>query len=139
MSIKKYQKRYFIKNKTKIGIQRRKRRLKSYLLNPIAEHLRFKKYISKTKKQTFDLTNKWAKENYTGYCALTGLKFDLSRKLTPFSPTVDRIDNSKGYIKNNCRVILRGLNMLKGIGTDEDMYKIAAALIKNKNLTKTKK
>jgi len=44
-------------------------------------------------------------------CELSGLQFELFRgPRSPYSPSVDRIDSSKPYTPENCRVILWGLN-----------------------------
>lgn len=50
-----------------------------------------------------------------------------------FSPSVDKIKPELGYIENNCRWILLGLNSMKSTGTDTDMLYIAQALIHNYN------
>lgn len=36
-----------------------------------------------------------------------------------------------GYVIENCRMVIFGVNALKGRGTDKDLYKIANAIIKN--------
>lgn len=114
---------------------RAERSRRDYLIrrnkNPVLEHLKFKKHICKFKGVKFNLDKKWAEANYTGKCQLTGIKFNLSPNQNPFSPTVDRINNKKGYTKANCRVILRAVNAAKGTGTDADMLLIAKAIIKN--------
>jgi hypothetical protein len=48
----------------------------------------------------------------------------------PFSASLDKIEPSKGYTKNNSRFILWGCNALKGVGADEDMYAIALRITK---------
>jgi len=72
----------------------------------------------------FDLTPDWFEERLKSGCEVTNLSFQFG-KLTPFSPSVDRINPDKGYIKSNCRLVLWGVNSLKGAGTDDDMFKIA--------------
>jgi hypothetical protein len=50
--------------------------------------------------------------------------------LTPMiSPSIDRIDSSKGYIKGNIRVISRRANILKNNATVEEMRMVLADLI----------
>lgn len=78
----------------------------------------------------FDLTREWCDQTYTGKCALTGLEFIIGTKHSrPFSPSIDRIESSGGYTKDNCRFVLFAVNSFKGTGTDEDMLRIAKSLI----------
>ena len=81
----------------------------------------------------FDLTKEWLKERWTGHCELTGLKFRVGKERVKgtYSASIDKIVPEKGYVKNNCRIILMGINALKGIDSDKDMYKIAKALVEN--------
>ena len=85
---------------------------------------------AKNKKLAFDLTQEWAAVRWTGCCEITGIAFRSNGKRGPhpFSPSLDRIEPSKGYTQNNCRFILWGCNAIKGVGTDEDMYEIARAI-----------
>ena len=50
-----------------------------------------------------------------GRCQLTGIKFTTDNpmkcRVRPFSPTVDRIDSSLGYIDGNCRVVCNAVNI----------------------------
>jgi hypothetical protein len=86
------------------------------------------------KNISFDLDEQWYYDRLEVGCALTGLTFklDSSGKVDSKSPTVDRIDPDKGYIKTNCRMILHCLNAFKGAYTDETMYDIATLLISRK-------
>lgn len=63
-------------------------------------------------------------------CALSGLPFDFNTGgiMSPYSPSLDRIDQSKGYTEDNTQVILQGINGLKLTGTNEDVITIAKAI-----------
>mgnify|MGYP001568535542 CR=1 FL=1 len=64
------------------------------------------------RNEAFSLTRQWIKDRLVvGTCAISGLPFDLSAtKRSPYSPSIDRIVNNKGYTPENCRVILWALN-----------------------------
>lgn len=65
------------------------------------------------------------------YCPVLGLEIefcdckDRRNCLHDSRPTIDRIDNSKGYIIGNCKVISWRANRLKGDGTAEEHERIA--------------
>ena len=82
----------------------------------------------------YDLDLEWIFERITKGCQLTGLPFKIdSDKVCSESPSIDRINPADGYIKTNCRMILNGLNCLKGSGTEDKMYEIAIALSKTRS------
>lgn len=68
-----------------------------------------------------------------GACEITGLPFVFETRFNghrnPYSPSLDRRDNSKGYTKENCRVILWALNMGFADWGQEIYIKIAKRLI----------
>lgn len=66
-------------------------------------------------------------------CALTGwsLKWDWDHKLDPLAPSLDRIDNARGYVPGNVRVTCWLVNKMRGNLSDEELLDVAAALLKN--------
>jgi len=80
-----------------------------------------------------DLQNLWDKQN--GLCAITDLSMLLraipeGHKNDPYSPSIDRIDSSKGYIIGNIRFVCWQVNWMKGYRTDEDLLFWSKAIIK---------
>lgn len=79
----------------------------------------------------YDLDREWLLSQYknqNGTCKLSGLELDFSfnaikgRKFNPLSPSLDRIDSTKGYTKNNVRLICTAMNLaLNNFG--EDLFK----------------
>jgi len=64
-------------------------------------------------------------------CALTGLEFwnDDSDRFGPTLPSLDRIACNGPYSNSNLRVVLLGINSLRGRGSDADMDRICAARV----------
>jgi len=86
----------------------------------------------------FDLTEEWARDQWTGKCEVTGIAFDLVNgtiKERMRSPSIDRIDNNRGYTKDNVRFVLWAVNAIKGTGTDAEMLEVAKAIVGNFSIT----
>jgi hypothetical protein len=65
-------------------------------------------------------------------CAVTGLAFwSCGKRFGPTIPTVDRLDPDGDYSDANTRVVLLGVNALRGCGSDADMRTIAAAICRH--------
>jgi len=59
------------------------------------------------------------------YCPVTGLKLQRHEKCLRWdSPSLDRIDNSKGYVQGNVAVISNKANMLKKNSTIDEVEKL---------------
>lgn len=92
--------------------------------------LKGRMHDAKVRGIEFSLTEEWAAERWTGRCEVTGIVFQKNTKggPHPFSPSVDRIDQRFGYLPWNSRFVLWGVNALRGVGNDDDMYRIAEAI-----------
>lgn len=73
-----------------------------------------------------------------GRCELSGIEFKPSETgvCSVYSPSLDRIDPSKGYVLGNIRLILHGLNAMKGEGTDEQLIEICRAISRRQGRVK---
>lgn len=86
------------------------------------------RHRSKASGMECDLTLDWLHEKFKkGVCEITGLPFDFKPPdkkgaKPPFTPSVDRIDPTKGYTKDNCQVILWAVNRAKGEHSYDLMY-----------------
>lgn len=79
--------------------------------DPIKEKLKQARCRSKKIGRVFDITSGTVLvvfSNQLGRCALTGIVID---KLTDLS--IDRIDSSKGYTKDNIQIVHKDLNCMK--------------------------
>lgn len=82
------------------------------------------------RNKPFNLTDDWAIDRWTGKCELTGIPFVLgSNTRTLYSPSLDQIKPGAGYTTDNCRFILWCINAMKDTGTDEDVYRVAQAIV----------
>jgi hypothetical protein len=93
------------------------------------------KYRAKKKNLECSLTYPWVVERLErGVCEMTGLPFVLEGKgknNRPWSPSLDRIDNSKGYTPENTQVVVFLYNAAKNNATDTDVLMLAKALVRN--------
>lgn len=108
-------------------------KVRDYAANPWRKLLREAKTRAKNKGIEYSLSAKWAISVWAGKCDLTGLTFVTGPgRPGPFSPSIDRIDTSKGYTPENSRFILFRVNCLKGDdANDANALLIANALISN--------
>ena len=88
---------------------------------------------SREKQWEFGLTLDWIKEKLeNGICEVTGVSLDFTKSeafhVSPFSPSIDRIDSSKPYIPENCRVVCMIYNVCKGQWQDSDVLNFARLL-----------
>lgn len=66
------------------------------------------------------------------YCPVLGIKLEIGQnKKNDNSPSLDRIDNSKGYIKGNVMVISYRANSIKNSGSIEEHQKIIEYMLKH--------
>ena len=77
-------------------------------------------------------------ENQKGICPLTGWELDLPYSVMGWKTlqkrrraSIDRIDNSKGYIKGNVRFVSYMANIARNNMSDEDVIEFCRAVTKN--------
>ncbi|KKN55442.1 hypothetical protein LCGC14_0582120 [marine sediment metagenome] len=71
------------------------------------------------------LTKEWIEEKLNGVCEATGLGFELTGGRGPKSPSLDRMDSSKGYTPENTRMVLWAINLACGDWGQEVFLPIA--------------
>lgn len=73
----------------------------------------------------------------TGVCSVTGLRYSLdhdgSSKRNPWAPSIDRLDNSRGYHLGNVRAVCCAFNLMRGDFSDEVVRTLARAVTENWN------
>lgn len=82
-----------------------------------------------------DLQKLWNKQD--GKCALTKFSMTLvwgNGKKNIYNLSVDRIDSSKGYTKDNIQLVCAAANMMKGYMEYNDLINFCEAIIKNNKL-----
>ncbi|PSH68552.1 hypothetical protein CU102_12370 [Phyllobacterium brassicacearum] len=86
--------------------------------NPLYRAIWLAKARAKQKGRSFELTaggllEKLEAQEYR--CAVTGIEFAVSGSddyaSSPYRPSIDRIDSTKGYTRDNCRVVILALNL----------------------------
>ena len=81
-----------------------------------------------------DMIDVWISQN--GICPFTGVELTLNsyNKIVDsvlFAASLDRIDSSKGYIKNNIRWVSRGINLMKSNKTDDEVWEMCRMIYEN--------
>jgi hypothetical protein len=89
----------------------------------------------------YNLTLDWLLDEYEkqdGCCALTGVKLefksndDSSRRYQPYSPSLDKIDSSKGYTKDNTRLVCTHINIAMNEFGEDVFESIAKMFLEKK-------
>jgi hypothetical protein len=105
-------------------------------------HFNIAKRRSRKYNRDFDLTLEfleelWIKQN--GKCAATGLILDTKylqtkkqkKNKNPYQASLDRIDNSKGYTKDNIRFVCYMFNIARNDFTDEQVLDFCKKVMNN--------
>jgi hypothetical protein len=91
------------------------------------------RYRAAKKGTPFTLTFEWAFYRlWAGWCEITGLQFRWTGILgvrSNFAPSIDPKVPALGYTPENSRMVVWGYNAAKGVGTDEEVMRIAEALV----------
>lgn len=75
----------------------------------------------------FNLPDDW-KEDAT-HCEWSGLRFVPKDPM--YAASIDRVNNDLGYTVENCRLILRGLNVFKNKHSEATILTVVQALADN--------
>jgi hypothetical protein len=121
--------------KVKTAFERRKEAVsRFYKRNPTKRMVWHARSRAKQMGLDFDITA--ADVSVPTQCPVLGLRLEFGDGVkTDASPSIDRIDSSKGYTKDNIWVISWKANRLKSNATLEDVVRIAAAMaLQEKNI-----
>lgn len=93
---------------------------------------------AKKRNINFDITENDLKSLYEqqdGLCALSGIKMTFKpgtrKRINNTKLSVDRINNSKGYTKDNIQLITWQANMAKGAWTNKQLINMCKNIIKH--------
>ena len=124
------------KGRTEEGIRKLKLREQAKIGNPIHLEKRRKRHMKDARirlrggardraiEKCIDFKLKSYKDlpKVPEYCPILDIPLYVGTKTsTDNSPTLDRIDNNKGYIKGNIQIISRKANQMKSNATFEDV------------------
>lgn len=96
--------------------------------------------ISRTKQRakrkgiSFDLDLEWLREEIIRQeycCARTGLEFVYDTQYSPWQPSIDRIDGTGGYTRDNVQIVCLMYNLTKNSASDDEVLVFAEALVSN--------
>lgn len=79
------------------------------------------------KQMSFEVTAQQLEAITPDTCPVFGIEFQFidSKRQSSNSPSVDRLDSSKGYVLENLCVISMKANVIKNAYTAEDVFKVA--------------
>ncbi|MXP64802.1 hypothetical protein E0493_15725 [Roseomonas sp. M0104] len=98
----------------------------------LQRHFRCKKSIAKAGGDVFDLQYAHFIDIAPDYCPVLGIPLVYGRRISgkrqphPDSPSIDRLDGSKGYVSHNVEIISHRANTFKGNSTLEEIISLAA-------------
>ena len=88
------------------------------------------RFRAKERGLPFDLDVAWVLERLeVGVCQLSAEPFDMTATRSMSTPSLDKIDATKGYTKDNTRLILFGLNAALGTWGEKRLFEAVAAAV----------
>jgi hypothetical protein len=80
-----------------------------------------------------DLKDIWDQQK--GICPITGWELVLKQQNLPNQASIDRIDNSKGYVKENIRFVALIANYCRNNFTDQQVLDFCSAVVHNRQIS----
>lgn len=117
--------RHYNKNKESLNASRRAKRYDPEFY--VKFRLDAKKHECKRKGLDFNLTQEWFLAHWSQGCEVTGKDFDLDGD-SPWHAQIDRLDGTKGYTMDNCRMVVAIFNQARMNWTDKDVKELASSL-----------
>ncbi len=62
-------------------------------------------------------------------CSMTGIPLRWDEPGSPWLPSLDRLDNGKGYTRDNVRLVCWAYNSMRGLWPDEVILEVACSLV----------
>jgi hypothetical protein len=94
-------------------------------------HKLYKHLKASAKRRNIEFNLTMTELNYLSFplsCPILDVPLDY-KKHTEYSPSIDRIDNSKGYIDGNIQVVSIKANRMKNSATESELIKFAQNVI----------
>jgi len=90
------------------------------------------KNSARTKGLQYDLSPDFLlelleKQNWR--CPMTRVYYEFDRNRNPAQPSVDRIDNTKGYVPGNVQMVSLFYNTARNIWAHDELVEMAQALV----------
>lgn len=117
-----------------LGEQRRhhRRRIQEHPIEArVTRLLQGSRFRAKSKGLPHDLDEQWLRPRLERrICEVTGIPFSekVQRPAHRYCPSIDRIDPTKGYTKENSRVVCMMLNIIKRDYSDAEIISVGVAL-----------
>lgn len=102
--------------------------------NPIKYALTTARHTARIRDLDFNLDEEYLRSIWIAVCPILGLTLKRVPGKRDSSPSVDRIDSERGYIKGNVQIISTRANRIKNDATVEELEQIAAYLRKLERL-----
>lgn len=103
------------------------------------ENAYFSKVKSRAKKKKIPFTisieemfRKLEVQNFK--CALTGLDINFYNRAGTITASLDRKDSSKGYLKNNIQWVLKDINTMKNVFSEEYFLSLCHKVLTHKKI-----
>lgn len=100
-----------------------KRKKTNRTFNQLRELLHQRKRKAKERGIEFTITKDDVRELTPSVCPVLGIPLSFEGELDT-SPSIDRLDNSKGYTRENIRIISTRANRIKSDGTSEEHRRV---------------
>lgn len=111
-----YRKKFDIEFKTLIYTQKRESRLRNFV------HSMWKAAKKRAKERELDFNIEESDIVIPKMCPILEVPLEFGTKSNyDYSPSLDRIDNTKGYIKGNIQVISKKANTMKNSATLQEL------------------